>query len=286
VSEANEGELEPLPPLSPKRSGTARRVLTVAPLIPLLIIMMFWGWRWLWHAFVLSAIAIGGSELMAMKAPSSPSLRYWGAASSVLFASAVIFSDSSATLFGVLLLLLGAAMVVGLLADDPLDNAGPRVGWLLATPIYVGGLLCSVDLVRDFPPTGAWVLLAMVLAWLSDTFAYFAGRKFGKTKLAPRISPKKTVEGAMGGLLGSLIGGIGMSFFIPALPILDAAALAIIAGIAGQAGDLFESVLKRSAGVKDSGGILPGHGGILDRTDALMFTASATWAYGAFIAGF
>lgn len=285
MSEAPSGHSDPLPPLA-KRSGTARRVVTVVPLIPVIIVMMFWGWRWLWHAFILGAIAIGGSELMAMKAPGSRSLRWWGAASSVIFASGVIFSTSATTLFGVVLFLLVAAMAVGLLADDPLDNAGPRVGWLLATPIYVGGLLCSVDLIRDFPPTGAWVLLAMVLAWLSDTFAYFTGRKFGKTKLAPRISPKKTVEGAMGGLLGSLAGGVGMSLFIPALPLLDAAALAIIAGIAGQAGDLFESVLKRSAGVKDSGGILPGHGGILDRTDALMFTASATWAYGTFIAGF
>lgn len=274
------------PEPSAKRSGTALRTATVAPLLPAILWMMFWGPRWLWHLFILAAIAVGGYELMSMKAPGSRLLRYWGGASSVLFASAVVFSNEQQTLFGVLLLIIVATLVAGLLADDPLDNAGTRVGWLLATPIYVGGTLCTVDLVRDFPPTGAWVLLSMALAWLSDTFAYFVGRKLGKTKLAPVISPKKTVEGAIGGLCGSVLGATAMSFFIPALPLLDAVALAIIAGLAGQAGDLFESVLKRSAGVKDSGGILPGHGGILDRTDALMFTAAATWAYGTFVAGF
>ena len=75
-----------------------------------------------------------------------------------------------------------------------------RVGWLLGTPVYVGGTLAALALVRDFDPTGAWVLLTMVLAWGSDTSAYFVGRKFGKTKLAPRISPKKTLEGSAGGL--------------------------------------------------------------------------------------
>jgi phosphatidate cytidylyltransferase len=126
----------------------------------------------------------------------------------------------------------------------------------------------------------------MVLAWGSDTSAYFVGRKFGKTKLAPRISPKKTLEGSAGGLTASVVGAVIMSFFLPGLGPVDAIALGILAGAAGQAGDLLIAGLKRSSGVKDSGGILPGHGGILDRVDALAFTAPATWAYGHFIAGF
>jgi phosphatidate cytidylyltransferase len=146
--------------------------------------------------------------------------------------------------------------------------------------------MASLALVRDFNPTGAWVFLTMALAWGSDTAAYFVGRKFGKTKLAPRISPKKTLEGSAGGLAASVLGALAMSFFLPGLSPIDAIALGILAGAAGQAGDLLVSVLKRSSGVKDSGGILPGHGGILDRVDALAFTAPATWAYGHFIAGF
>jgi len=146
--------------------------------------------------------------------------------------------------------------------------------------------MASLALVRDFNPTGAWVFLTMALAWGSDTSAYFVGRKFGKTKLAPRISPKKTLEGSAGGLAASVLGALAMSSFLPGLSPIDAIALGILAGAAGQAGDLLVSVLKRSSGVKDSGGILPGHGGILDRVDALAFTAPATWAYGHFIAGF
>ena len=277
-----------------KLSGTALRVATVVPLIPLILFMMFYDphspsmawWRWVWHIFILTAIAIGGWEMLGMKVPHSWGLRLWGSVSSVAFASAVIFSSSVELLYLVIILLIFATMVLGMLQEDPLHNASVHIGWLLATPIYVGGALATVDLVRDFPPTGAWVLLAFALAWGSDTSAYFVGRKFGKTKLAPRISPKKTVEGAAGGVAGAVVLAVLISLFIPALPALDAIALGVVASVAGQGGDLFESVLKRSSGVKDSGGILPGHGGLLDRVDALVFTAPLTWAYGVFIAGF
>ena len=266
-------------------SGTALRVATVVPLIPIILWMMFAGPRWLWQVFLLCAIAVGGYELMAMKVPSSRGLRAWGSASSVLFGYTVMTLASAAALYGVILLLILGAMMWSLMQEDPLHNASVRVGWLLGTPIYVGGTLASAVLIRDFAPTGAWVLLAMILAWGSDTAAYFVGRKLGKTKLAPRISPKKTIEGSAGGLAAAVLGAVVMSFFLPGFGVLDAVALGVLAGAAGQAGDLMMSVLKRSSGVKDSGGILPGHGGILDRVDALVFTAPATWAYGHFIAG-
>ncbi|MEM7435310.1 MAG: phosphatidate cytidylyltransferase [Myxococcota bacterium] len=290
MNESIEREL----PERKRLSGTALRVATVVPLIPIILFMMFYDpsspsmswWRWVWHVFILGAIAVGGYEMMGMKVPHSQRLRLWGSVSSVAFACAVIFGSSTAHVYVVVLLLIFATMVIGMLQEDPLHNASVHIGWLLATPVYVGGALATVDLVRDFPPTGAWVLLAFAIAWGSDTSAYFVGRKFGKTKLAPRISPKKTVEGAAGGLAGSVFFAVLISLFIPKLPVLDAIALALVAGVAGQAGDLFESVLKRSSGVKDSGGILPGHGGLLDRVDALVFTAPATWIYGTFIAGF
>ena len=272
---------------APKRrlSGTTLRVVTVVPLIPIILWMMFAGPAWLWPTFVLVAIAIGGYELMAMKVPSSRGLRAWGSVTSVLFGYAVLFINDAAALYGVLLIVIFGSMAWSLLQEDPLHNASVRIGWLLGTPVYVGGTLSAVALVRDFDPTGAWVLLTMVLAWGSDTSAYFVGRKYGKTKLAPRISPKKTLEGSAGGLAAAVVGAMIMSFFLPGIGPLDAIALGVLAGAAGQAGDLMMSVLKRSSGVKDSGGILPGHGGILDRVDALAFTAPATWAYGHFIAG-
>jgi phosphatidate cytidylyltransferase len=274
------------PPMKKGLSGTALRVATVVPLIPIIVWMMFAGPRWVWQTFILAAIAIGGYELMAMKVPSSRGLRSWGSMTSVLFAYTLMFTTSASAVYGAVLIIIIGSMAWSLLQDDPLHNASVRVGWMLGTPVYVGGTLAAVALVRDFDPTGVWVLLTMVLAWGSDTSAYFVGRKFGKTKLAPRISPKKTLEGSAGGLAASVVGAVIMSFFLPGLGPIDAIALGILAGAAGQAGDLLMSVLKRSSGVKDSGGILPGHGGILDRADALAFTAPATWAYGHFIAGF
>ena len=272
-------------PLKKRLSGTTLRVVTVVPLIPIILWMMFAGPDWLWPTFVLVAIAIGGYELMAMKVPSSRGLRTWGSLTSVLFGYAVIFVNDATGLYAVLLVIILGSMAWSLLQEDPLHDASVRIGWLLGTPIYVGGTLSAVALVRDFDPTGAWVLLTMVLAWGSDTSAYFVGRKYGKTKLAPRISPKKTLEGSAGGLAAAVLGAVIMSFFLPGVTVLDAIALGVLGGAAGQAGDLMISVLKRSSGVKDSGGILPGHGGILDRVDALAFTAPATWAYGHFIVG-
>jgi phosphatidate cytidylyltransferase len=140
--------------------------------------------------------------------------------------------------------------------------------------------LATLILLRRFENGGAWVLLSMMLSWLADTAAYFSGRAFGRHKLYEKVSPKKTVEGAIGGLFGSTGGALLAHFwYLPELSWVGAVALGIVAGGLGQAGDLAESMIKRSTGVKDSGWIIPGHGGILDRIDALIFTAPVTWAY-------
>jgi phosphatidate cytidylyltransferase len=119
-----------------------------------------------------------------------------------------------------------------------------------------------------------------MLAWFGDTGGYFAGRFLGKHKLYPAVSPKKTVEGSLGGLAGSVVGALWASFgYLPSLPVAHAVPLAIVAGALGQAGDLGESLIKRSTGVKDSGQIVPGHGGILDRVDALIVTSSVVFLY-------
>ena len=134
-------------------------------------------------------------------------------------------------------------------------------------------------MVRDYKP--GFVILALCLSWLSDTGGYFAGRFFGKHKLYEAVSPKKTIEGAIGGLLGGVLGAVvGSVWYLKGqLPLTHAVPLALIATALGQAGDLSESLLKRSVGVKDSGGILPGHGGILDRVDAVMLTSSSVYLY-------
>ena len=123
--------------------------------------------------------------------------------------------------------------------------------------------------------------MAFMFAWFADTGGYFGGRFFGKHKLYEAVSPKKTVEGAIGGLVGAVIGALMASLgYLRVLPLSHTIPLALFAGALGEAGDLGESLIKRSMGVKDSGAIVPGHGGILDRADALIFTSVAVYAYG------
>ena len=126
----------------------------------------------------------------------------------------------------------------------------------------------------------AQILLGMfVIIWLYDSFAYISGALFGKHKLAPNISPKKTWEGAFGGLLFSLVGAYAMSQFFIGYSIAEWFGLAVVVVICGTFGDLFESYLKRKAGLKESGSIMPGHGGILDRLDSLLFAAPFVYIY-------
>jgi phosphatidate cytidylyltransferase len=129
---------------------------------------------------------------------------------------------------------------------------------------------------RTFGPR--LLLFALVITWAADTSAYFVGRAIGKHPLAAHISPKKTWEGSVGSMIGSLIVAYAFSFWIP-IPTVHLFAMAAIGNVAGQMGDLLESAYKRSAGVKDSGGLLPGHGGILDRIDALILCFPVIWYY-------
>jgi phosphatidate cytidylyltransferase len=125
----------------------------------------------------------------------------------------------------------------------------------------------------------ALTILVMACTMLSDTFAYFVGRAVGRHRMAPRISPNKSVEGAIGGLVGAVVAAVVVKVYSPWLPGGDAVVLGLIIGLVGQWGDLFESAFKRDFRVKDSGRILPGHGGILDRFDSMLFAGFvAYWA--------
>lgn len=153
-----------------------------------------------------------------------------------------------------------------------------RVALLAAGGVYVfGSFTCGVFL-REASPH--WLVLALAINWLGDSAAFYVGRAWGRRRLAPRISPAKTWEGAAASLaVGIAFGGVYLSRFLPSVSLMEALALSAVTNIAGQCGDLAESVLKRSAGVKDSGTMLPGHGGWLDRVDSSLFAfpALALW---------
>lgn len=149
----------------------------------------------------------------------------------------------------------------------------------LFTPIYAGWLLTHIILLRQLPNGFNIVLLVLVATWSTDTFAYFVGINLGRRKLAPVISPNKSMEGSIGGVAGSILAVLIVGLAGRQLSVLDCVVLGLVIGIIGQVGDLLESAFKRMAGVKDSGRLIPGHGGILDRFDSLYLTAPLVYYY-------
>lgn len=148
--------------------------------------------------------------------------------------------------------------------------------------VYVGFTMMFLALCkRDFGPHGADIIVMILLiAWVGDTGAYFAGRFLGKSKLYPAVSPKKTWAGAIGGLAGSLVGAAAIKLLrLDHIGWVDIVLIAAPGAMLGQMGDLAESLIKRSVGVKDSGSLLPGHGGMLDRIDAVLFIAPYVYLY-------
>lgn len=141
----------------------------------------------------------------------------------------------------------------------------------LLAVLYTVVLLSHLYFLRRLPRGIEWTFLTIFLVWATDTGAYLIGRQFGRHPLAPQVSPKKTVEGSIGGLIFSITVAIVYWYLIGGASLIIYAVLGILIGISAQVGDLFESALKRSAGVKDSGNLIPGHGGILDRFDSLIF---------------
>ena len=136
----------------------------------------------------------------------------------------------------------------------------------------------------DFQPFGVHlILLVLIISYLGDTVAYFVGSFWGKRKLCPAVSPKKTVEGAVGGLVASVVGAVAFMFIVgrsnTPFGVFVAAMLGLLGGVAGQVGDLTASLVKRHCGVKDFGSIFPGHGGIMDRIDSLLFTLMVVCSY-------
>lgn len=274
-------------PAEPKKESANRnlalRVITALILLPI-VLWLIWMGSWGFAALVAIAGAINAFEVAKMML-GDDSLRFPAAVAA--FAMPFFFIHPSLGARSLHWLWAGLALVAltwRMLRDAPVDTAARDVSAVLFAGLY-GSMLGYLMPLRLFGEAnswtgGGWVILACSVTWVGDTGAYFAGRFLGKHKFYPRISPSKTWEGFFGGLLSA----IGSAFVVralvlPDLTALDAALLGLIGGIGGPVGDLVESMLKRSCKVKDSGNILPGHGGMLDRVDALMFNAPLLYLY-------
>jgi phosphatidate cytidylyltransferase len=289
TKEAESEEKAPSPE-KPKKgmSNLVVRLLTAAVGIPIILWMLFLAPTWVFATFALFASGVAGSELAGMTLKGQRPLQVWMVIATVAVTGVLVFVPTAEVLVSLLFGVVITGALATLVRPDPMSAAGARMGWLIAGPIYIGGAVGAIAKLHQLNDGtgGTWVVLSMALAWGSDTGGYFAGRAFGKHKLYEKVSPKKTIEGAIGGLAAIVAMALAMRFlWMPELSVVNAIVLALVAGAIGQAGDLCISVIKRSTGVKDSGFIIPGHGGLLDRIDALMFTASVTWLYAHWVLG-
>jgi phosphatidate cytidylyltransferase len=259
------------------------RILTALVLFPPVIYLIGWSPYWLFLAAVLATAERSLYEyfLICRNAgvKSFPALGYAGAACVCLAQTAALFLPVNPTL-AVLGLFLLLSLSLGLRWTVDLEDYLQAVSSTIFGILYVGFTLsCLMPLRFSDPARGQkLIFLLFLVIWAGDICAFFVGRSLGRHLLFPRVSPKKTVEGAVGGLAGSLL--IAWAFahwFWQTGDLKTVILLAALIAMAGQAGDFAESAMKRGAGMKDSAAILPGHGGLLDRIDAVLFGVPTLW---------
>jgi phosphatidate cytidylyltransferase len=267
-----------------------KRVLTALILIPLVLVLVFLGPSWLMTLAVAAVAAMAGWEFLdlAEKAGAKTSRIAVLLAILLLFAGNFEWPHQTTPILGILSLGLLIYCTFSKPVEDMMANASTAIFCLL----YVGFTLISLPALRDNPEGNGAALMTFLLCvvWAGDIAALYVGRAWGRHKMAPALSPNKTWEGALGSIAGSLLvtGALlalarffavqwDMTAFSYPGDVWYWLGLAIVVNAAAQVGDLAESALKRSAGVKDSGNLLPGHGGVLDRIDALLVAAPVLW---------
>lgn len=260
--------------MNEKNKNLVVRIVSAVVLLPVVLFCM-WSGGW-WAAVLLAwASASVAAEYVQMTLKQLSPIGIFAVVAAGLMPLFPVWRPvEAAALVCVTLGVMIFASWLWHLMKGPLPEAPVRVAHLVTAVVYGGGGMTSLMSVRNLPNGWWWVVCAMVVTWMNDTTAYFAGRAFGKHKLYPQVSPNKTWEGFAGGLVGSVGGLVVVKLvFFPAMTLLDCIVMGVLGGILGPAGDLCESMLKRAYGVKDSGRMIPGHGGMLDRIDALLFNA-------------
>lgn len=257
------------------------RVASAAVALPVALALIHTG-GWVFGGLIIVVTTICMREFVVMAVPGDRVLQIVVTAAGVALVP-LAMTGTLATPAGLLAPSLGlvAVLLAFLFRPGDIETVAPRMGLAVTGIAWAGGLMAMIGCLRLLPDGDAWIYLACTLAWASDTGGYFAGRFLGKRKLYPRVSPKKTWMGSFGGVVAATAGAYLLCWLLGA-PSIDPVHLAILAPIVtviGQMGDLSESLLKRSTGVKDSGSIMPGHGGLLDRVDALLFVVPCLMGY-------
>jgi phosphatidate cytidylyltransferase len=267
------------------RRFDARRVYTAAILVPAVYAIIRYLPPW---AFTLLIIVGGGIALFELYRISfhermNKPLIWLGLVTTALTIGRVHLALPLADL----LMASTIAMAVAMLGSSaPLEYRFKDTSIALFGVLYIGLTLSSLVVTRTLPEGEFLILFVALVTWAGDTGAYYSGRLWGRHLLAPTVSPKKTLEGLLGGMaLAVMAALVAQVWFLPQLHLVDAIILGGLLTGAGLLGDLSESAIKRGAGVKDSGGILPGHGGMLDRLDSLLFAAPTFYYYVVLVRG-
>lgn len=259
-------------------SNLGKRLLVAAVGIPALVFISYFGGYWLYLFCILVAV-LGSWELAAMLLSKNVEIGKRLAT----FLSVVLVSMFQFTKFGpaglfIMFILFVLAAVLKLI-ETGIENYTSRLAMAILAAIYPGFFISFAILIhREIAPAG-WVFLLFIFVntWLADTAAYAFGKWLGKKKLAPAISPKKTWVGFVAAFFGGLIAAALAVPFLDKFDFAHLALLSVVATLMGQIGDLIESAVKRDCGVKDSSNLLPGHGGVLDRFDSLLFALPAVY---------
>lgn len=260
-----------------------QRVLTALLLVPPVVWLIGWAPEWLFLLALLVTVQLGLYEYFNLSRQAGfktlPATGYVAGAVLCLAQAAELRKPGSLGLAALVLVVLLTLSVALRRTVELKEYVGTAASTILGV-LYIGFTLSWLVPLRFSEPSSGQkiILLLFLVIWACDIFAFLGGRAVGRTPLLPRVSPKKTVEGAVAGLAGSLLVAWGFArWFWQTADLKTVMLLAGVIAVAGQVGDLVESALKRGAGLKDSGTILPGHGGLLDRIDSLIFGAPALW---------
>lgn len=263
----------------PVEANLKARVGTALVAIPLLILLVGWGSPGFFAAvfFVVTIAAL--REYFMMVFPGRRLERLFGVVFGIVLSLPLFFPGTTGVGFA---LSIGLVLCFSLyvFTEGQLKVKLIRLAWTLVGALYLGYLLPHWVVLFGMPNGRRWVCFVLLVVMMGDTTAYFIGKRFGSKKLAPKISPGKTVEGAWAYLGGGAVAGfLGAAFLVRELTWPEALFLSVTLSVLGQLGDLFESWIKRLSAVKDSGAWFPGHGGLLDRLDSLIFPAVFTSLY-------
>ena len=265
-----------------------RRVITAVIGVVLILALIIYGQAWgtpllalvccfgaLWEYFVM---LFAFPEQMLQKGMGI--ILGFALASLIIFRASFLYEGVSLFFIGLFIFYL----VLAHFSQNRLSQLFSELAFTLSGVFYISFLFSFWPKIRELDQGLYWIFLVFLIPWLSDTIAYFVGKNFGRQKLSPLVSPHKTVEGAIGGIAGATLGIFLYKWFIfSELSFVACLFLGIGGAVMSQLGDLYESLIKRALHVKDSGVVIPGHGGILDRFDSVLFCGPFIYFYARFI---